>query len=179
MNTTLKNELGLRRLFGEAVVYNGLLSALIFGTMRWNPEIWVHDYPPDIKEKYGPVSARTKRQAMIVAVPFFVLMLGGIIGSNLRLKRRNGGQLSVTAAFANAFGLIFSGWFFDLTILDWLIFVTITPDIAVLPGTEGMAGYDDYLFHLRAHLRALPMLAAMSLVIALLTASRPWRRQGR
>lgn len=175
MNNNLVNELSWRRFLGETAVYNGLLSALLFGTMRWNPAIWAHDYPPDIKEKFGPVDARTKRQAAIVAIPFFLIMFGSIIGSNLRLKRQNDGHLSLQAAFANAFGLIFSGWLFDLTIMDWLIFVKITPDIVVLPGTEGMAGYDDYLFHLRAHLRALPMLAVLALVFALLTASRPWR----
>jgi hypothetical protein len=74
------------------------------------------------------------------------------------------------AAFLNAFALIFSGWFFDLTILDWLLFVKVTPSFVVLPGTEGMAGYDDYGFHLREHMRALPFLAVGALVIALLTA---------
>jgi hypothetical protein len=175
MNNNLVNELSWRRFLAETAVYNGLLSTLILGMMRWNPGIWAHDYPPDIREKFGPVDARTKRQTAIAAVPFFLIMFGSIIRSNLRLKRQNGGRLSLKAAFANAFGLIFSGWLFDLTILDWLIFVTITPDIVVLPGTEGLAGYDDYAFHLREHLRALPMLAGVSLVFALLTASRPWR----
>lgn len=171
----MMQELSLRRFLGETAVYNALLSGMILGTMRWNPGIWAHDYPPDIKEKFGPVDARTRRQASIVAVPFFLIMFGSIIASNMRLKRRNGGRLSLKAAYANAFGLIFSGWLFDLTILDWLVFVTITPEIVVLPGTEGMAGYDDYLFHLRAHLRALPMLAVLAMPLALLTASRPWR----
>ena len=37
-----------------------------------------------------------------------------------------------------------------------------------------MAGYDDYMFHLREHTRALPMLAIFSFIFALFTASRPW-----
>ena len=179
MNTTIKSELSLRQFSREAILYNTTLSALIFGTMRLNPEIWVHDYPPDIQEKYGPISEQAKRQGRIVAVPFLLVLFGGIVWSNLKLKRRNGGKLSLAAAYANAFGLIFSGWFFDLTILDWLIFVRMTPDFVVLPGTEGMAGYDDYIFHLREHMHALPMLAGLAGVIALLTASRPWRSQGR
>lgn len=175
MTINLKNELSLKQFTREAVTYNAAFTALILGTMRLNPEIWVHDYPPDIKEKYGPVSERTKRQAKIVAIPFFAVMLGGLIWSNLKLRRQNGGKLSLKGAFANAFGLIFSSWFFDLTLLDWLMFVRITPDFVVLPGTEGMAGYDDYIFHLREHTRALPMLALLAGFIALLTASRPWR----
>lgn len=171
----LTNELSLKQFARDALLFNGLLGVLLVGTLRWNPEIWVNDYPTDVKEAYGPMPPRVKKQATIVAIPFFLIMFGAIIWSNLQLKRQNGGELSLTAAFANAFALIFSGWFLDLTILDWLMFVRHTPDWVVLPGTEGMAGYDDYMFHLKEHTRALPMLAAFSLIFALVTASRPWR----
>jgi hypothetical protein len=137
------------------------------GSMFWNPAIWVHDYPPDIKEAYGPPDDKVKQQMRLFALPFFLIGFGGPIWSALRLKRRNGGRISFAATYAHVFGLVASIWLFDLTILDWLIFVTITPDIVVLPGTEGMAGYDDYAFHLREHMRALPMLAVGALPLAL------------
>lgn len=171
----LKNELSLKQLARDALLFNGLLGVLLVGTLRWNAEIWANDYPPDIKEKFGPMSPRTKKQATIVAVPFFLIMFGGIIWSNLKLKQKNEGQLSISAAFAHAFALIFSGWFLDLTLLDLLMFVRYTPDWVVLPGTEGMAGYNDYIFHLKQHTIALPMLAGLALVLALFTASRPWQ----
>jgi hypothetical protein len=169
-----QKKLSSKQLAQDALLFNGLLGVFLVGTLRWNAEIWLNDYPPDVKEAFGPMSPRTKKQAAIVAVPFFFIMIGGIIWSNLKLKQKNEGQLSITAAFANAFALIFSGWFLDLTILDWLMFVRHTPDWVVLPGTEGMAGYDDYLFHLKEHTKALPMLALFSLLFALFTASRPW-----
>jgi hypothetical protein len=172
---SLQNELSLKQFSQDALLFNGLLGVLLVGSLRWNAEIWVNDYPPDIKEKVGPMSRRTKKQATLIAIPFFFIMIGGIVWSNLKLKQKNNGQLSLTAAFTNAFALIFSGWFFDLTILDWLMFVRHTPDWVVIPGTEGMAGYEDYLFHLKEHARALPMLAAFSLVFALFTASWPWQ----
>lgn len=164
------NQLSLKRLFKDILLYDATMTAVILGSMFYNAEIWVNDYPPDIKEKFGPISDKTKKQATIVAIPFLIIMIGGIIWSNLRLRKANGGQLGRQAAFLNAFALIFSGWFFDLTILDWLMFVKVTPSFVVLPGTEGMAGYDDYGFHLREHMRALPFLAVAALVIALLTA---------
>lgn len=171
----LTNELSLKQFARDALLFNGLLGVLLVGSLRWNADIWVNDYPPDIKEAYGPMSPRTKKQATLVAIPFFLIMIGGIIWSNLQLKRKNGGQLSISAAFANAFALTFTGWFLDLTILDWLMFVRNTPDWVVLSGTEGMAGYDDHMFHLREHTKALPMLAVFSLIFALFTASRPWQ----
>lgn len=170
----LQNELSLKQFARDALLFNGLLGVLLVGTLRWKAEIWANDYPPDVKEKFGPMSPHTKKQATLVAIPFFIIMIGGIVWSNLKLKQRNEGKLSLTAAFANAFALIFSGWFLDLTILDWLMFVRNTPDWVVLPGTEGMAGYDDYMFHLKEHTKALPMLAIFALIFALFTASRPW-----
>ncbi len=175
MNTAVRTQLPPKQLLVDMGWYNASLATMILGGLFVNPEIWVNDYPPDIKEKYGPMSARVKRQATLIAIPFFIVMLGGLVWSNLKQKRQNGGVLSFKAAFVNAYALIISGWLFDLTILDWLVFVRWTPSIVVLPGTEGMAGYDDYGFHLRAHLKALPMLTIFALVIAALTASRPWR----
>ncbi len=169
----LQNELSLKQFARDALLFNGLLGILLVGTLRWNAEIWVNDYPPDVKETFGPMSLRAKKQATIIAMPFFLIMFGGIIWSNLKLKQKNAGQLSLRAAFANAFLLIFSGWFLDLTILDWLMFVRHTPDWVVLAGTEGMAGYDDYLFHLKEHTRALPMLVGFAFIFALFIASWP------
>ena len=177
MNTAVPQELSLQQTASDALIFNTLLGSLIVGTMKINPAIWANDYPPDIKEKFGAVDTKTKRQSIIVAIPFFLLTGGGLIWSNIKLKRHNQGRLSFQAAFLNAYALILSGWFFDLTILDWFMFVRHTPDFVVLPGTEGMAGYDDYGFHLREHLRALPMLAGFALIVAMLTASRPWRNK--
>ena len=168
----MKDQRSLKHLVKDILWYDAALAAIILGPMYYNAEMWLNDYPPDIKEKFGPMSPQAKKQGLIVAVPFFFVMVGGIIGSNLRLRKANGGHLGIKAAFLNAFALIFSGWFFDLTILDWLMFVKYTPNFVVLPGTEGMAGYDDYGFHLREHMRALPFLAIGALIIALLTAKQ-------
>ena len=177
MKKTALQELSFKQLAWDMVWCNSASTALILGSMIYNAEIWVNDYPPDIKEKFGPMSAKTKRDAALVAIPFFTIMIGGLLWSNGRLKRRNGGYLSPQAAFLNAFALILSGWAFDLTVLDWWMFVKKTPDFVVLAGTEGMAGYDDYLFHLKEHTRALPLLVGFALIIAWVTSSSRIGRQ--
>ncbi len=172
MPSQTNSELSFKHLLKDVFWYDATLTTIILGTLFYNAEIWLNDYPPDIKEKFGPISTKAKRQGTIIAIPFFIIMIGGIIWSNLRLKKAYGGRLGRKTAFMNAFALIFSGWFLDLTILDWLLFVKITPSFVVLPGTEGMAGYNDYGFHLREHMRALPFLALGALVIAFLTAKK-------
>jgi hypothetical protein len=48
------------------------------------------------------------------------------------------------------------------------MYCTITPRFVVIPGTEGMAGYKDYVFHLRGFLIGSVISAAGGLVIAAL-----------
>lgn len=153
-------------LLKDSSVINLGLSALIFGSMVANPAIWANDYPPDIREAYGPRDRRSTIQAAILAVPFFGILIGGTILSTRRLRRRQGGRLGFGQAFYHVYGLWLAFWLFDLTVLDWLFFVTIRPSWVVLPGTEGMAGYGDYRFHLTAALPALPLMALPAAVVA-------------
>jgi hypothetical protein len=162
----------LPRLLKDGTFLNVSLATVIGLSLRLNPEIWVHDYPPDIKERFGPKSEKAKRQTWLAAIPFFFLLIGVVVRSNLALKRDNGGHLPLKMAFLNSYGLFAYFWLFDLVILDWLLFVTLKPSFVVLPGTEGMAGYDDYGFHLKAALPALPAMALPALIIALFTSSR-------
>ncbi|WP_420631303.1 nitroreductase [Candidatus Leptofilum sp.] len=166
------DNLQLNRLLKDGTAINLGLTAVIFGTLYINPEIWVHDAPPDIREKFGPKSERAKRQTLWAAIPFFLILFGGVIRSNQLLKRQNEGKLDFKVAFLNAYGLFLYFWLFDLIILDWLIFVTLKPKFIIWPGTEGMAGYDDYGFHLKTALPALPMAILPSLIIAALTANK-------
>ncbi len=54
----------------------------------------------------------------------------------------------------------------DLLLIDWLLICTITPKFAVIPGTEGMAGYKDYVFHLRGFLIGILISVVTGLLIA-------------
>lgn len=160
------------RLLKDGSTINNRLAALIFASLYVNPEMWVDDYPPDIREKFGSKSSKTKWQTVFIAIPFFLILIGGIVRSNILLKQQNDGVLSFKTAFLNAYGLFLYFWLFDLLIIDWFIFVTLQPNFIILPGTEGMAGYDDYGFHLKISLPALPLAVLPSLLIAALTASR-------
>jgi len=53
----------------------------------------------------------------------------------------------------------------DWLILDWLIVCTITPFV-VIPGTEGMAGYNNYAMHFRGFLIGMVISVVMGVLIA-------------
>lgn len=147
-------------LFSAVMVISFILAALV------NPEIWLKDYPPDIREKFGPMSARAMRQRTLMGMPVFALMIGIIVFSIAQLAQIKGSDPSFVDIFINVFVVLFVFNLVDLLVLDWLIFVTIRPRIIVLPGTEGAAGYSDYGFHLRASLKGLVGSFVASLLIA-------------
>lgn len=166
----MKEELSWRRLLVDGSVMNGLLTALIFGSLYYDPEIWLHDYPEEIQERYGPRSRKAERLAKILAIPFLLILVVGVVRSNLKLREERGGQLSFKAAFLNAYGLLLYFWLHDLLLIDWTIMLLFKPSFAVLPGTEGMEAYDDAWFHLREALPALPLMAVPALIVAAFTA---------
>jgi len=128
-------------------------------------DMWVGDYPPDIKEKFGPMSARAARIRPFVAALFFVVVLAiPLIGLSSVHSSVDNIQFLPALVFSVIVLLVFN--VFDLLVLDWLFFCTIQPRQMVLPGTEGMPGYRDYRFHFNGFLKGLAFCSVGGLVVA-------------
>jgi hypothetical protein len=158
-------------LFLQSLSY-GLMYSLILAVSflllaRVNPEAWLNDYPPDIKAKYGAMSAKANRVRLVFGIPIMIFMLGFPFFVIIQLTQIN------PLTFWQVFGILLTLFtffnLFDLLIIDWLVFNTIQPRFMVLPGTEGMAGYKDYGFHFRASLKGQIGLTLFSLIGAGIT----------
>ena len=156
-------------LLQHALFYGVILSVLMgvafVGIAYLNPEIWLPDYPPDIRERFGPMSQRAKRQRWLVGIPVFLLLVAVIVVSVVGFVQIGGGSVFFTV-FVGIVVMLVVFNAVDLLILDWLIFNTLTPRIIVLPGTEGAQGYSDYGFHLREFLKGVLSSTVWSLLIA-------------
>lgn len=144
--------------FNSALIYGLWLSLALTTLMTISgaiaADMWVGDYPPDIREKYGPMSARAARLRPFVAAAFFAAVLAILILGLFALRAKIDSVPFLTAiAFAAVVLLVFN--IFDLLVLDWLLFCTIQPRPMVLPGTEGMPDYRDYRFHFIGFLKGL------------------------
>jgi hypothetical protein len=159
----------MRPIVTHALEFGLVLSAVLFGlllvVLRANPEIMLNDYPPDIRARWGPMSERTKRQRVLVAVAFLAVILGVVAWSFEsfpvgRCARRDlcGG---ICALRHHVRDLQSS----RLVVLD-LGLVHWQPRFAVLPGTEGMAGYGNHWFHFRGFLIGIPIVLAGSALCA-------------
>jgi hypothetical protein len=144
-------------LITHSLLYGGYLSLamtiLILGSLLYNPEIWLHDFPADIQEKYGPASEKSVRQRRIFTIPFMAVFLGIIAASVYFLPSASGGSPTFLELFANIFIVFMIFNLVDLLLIDWLIGIVLRPKFWVLPGTEGLKGYSDYGFHLRGFIK--------------------------
>jgi hypothetical protein len=161
MNTLLILQNGL--LYG--LLLSILLGLTILISFSINPEIWVGDYPPDIKARFTPVRSDTKRHKRLASLAFLIFLVGVIALSILQLDRLLG-SLTFWVVFLSAFITLLVFNTFDLLVLDWLIFNTLQPKMIILPGTQGMAGYKDYAFHFRGFLIGLVFCLVGALVSA-------------
>lgn len=146
-------------LLTNALLFGLLLSLVLLVIMAISlaiaPDMWVHDYPPDIRAKYGPRSAKASRARPFIAIPFFLAILVVPLLGLQRLAVLYATPLSFWQALGTAFLILFTFNLFDLLVLDWLVFVTLQPKAIVLPGTEGMPGYKDYRFHFEGFLKGI------------------------
>ena len=154
----------------NALVFGVILSAILFPVIlvivRINPEIMLRDYPPDVQAKYGPMSDRTKRQRIPIALGVLTLLLAVILASLAPVRTATDAGSPFPTAFAHFFAMFSVFNLLDWLVLDWLIVVTLHPRFLILPGTEGMAGYRDYAFHFRGFLVGIPITLVASLLLA-------------
>ncbi len=156
-------------LFQSGLIYGLALSLTLTAIMIISgvlaADIWVGDYPPDIRQKYGAMSPRAARLRPAIAVLFFTAILAipflGLF--NLRAEH---GDIPFLAALVFSVTTLLVFNIFDLIVLDWLLFCTIQPRPMILPGTEGMAGYRDYRFHFVGFLKGLGFCTVGGLLIA-------------
>ena len=121
-----------------------ILTILVIASMLINKEMWLDDYPPDVRARWGPISPKARRQHTLMAVLSFGVLIGALVYDLIRLALALGAPPTLLEVFTSV--VIMFGLFnlFDAIIIDWLILLVLWPGLAVLPGTEGMmASYRD------------------------------------
>ena len=140
-------------------------ATLILG--KTNIEMLLNDYPPDVRARFGPMSAETRRQANFASLPLLIVLSAVVILALVQLHQLLG-ELTWVSTFIVA-ATIFQIWnLVDLVILDWFILMTLRPRFMILPGTEGMAGYRDYGFHFHKFLNGIVFTLILSGVVTVI-----------
>ena len=136
------------------LVLSGVLTTILVICGSIALDAFVDNYPPAIRQKYGPMSAGAARLRPFFA-GFVFLAITSVLGVGLQSVRATIGPLNFSSAFVFTAVALFVFNLFDLIILDWLLFCGVQPRTMVLPGTEGMAAYRDYRFHFVGFVKGL------------------------
>ena len=146
----------------KILIDGGILSAAflvivsIIGLAK--PRLFLNkeDVPADILAAVPPKTEAEKKQAILAVIPLMLILTAGTLYSTYTFYLQS--QAGFLTLFLHALIILVMISGSDLIIMDWLILNTWTPKILIFPGTEGFAGYKDYGFHGRAHLKAAPLL---------------------
>ncbi len=156
----------LRAVLIDGAILSLLASLYVMAVLWFNPRLFLQDYPAPIQAAVPPKTEREKRLSLILGLPFLVLLLVAVLFSTLAFVRGSEGGVPFWAAFLHAFGVVFAFNVVDWLVLDWVVFCTLTPQFLVIPGSEGMAAYKDYLYHFRAFLVGTVLSLGGGLLVA-------------
>lgn len=139
----------------ELLVLFALFTLMVVPKVLKNPLSMVHDYPPDIYNKameLGLVKASQNRRSKkflvkrLIAVAIIGVIFGGVV------HYVNGADSFLAGAGYTYLLWVAANWY-DALVIDCLWFCHSKK--VVIPGTEGMAGYKDYLFHIQAAFKGM------------------------
>lgn len=132
-----------------------IFTLMVIPAVLKNPLSMVHDYPTDIYQKaieLGLVkeSQNRKSKKFLVKRVIALVVIGIIFG--FVVFRFNGAD-----NFLKGAGITYLLWtaanWYDCLVIDWLWFCHSKR--VIIPGTEGMRGYKDYLFHVKGSLKGM------------------------
>ena len=149
-------------IFFESFVYCGLSTIALTIIGAKNPRIMLHKYPKEIQAAVPPRTDIEKKQARIYAVPFLLVTIFYPLYSGWHICSSQ--HLSFGEMFMHVWTLMLAFNIYDLIILDWLMFCTITPRFIVIAGTAGNKGYKNYMFHFVGFLKGI----VITLVVAVI-----------
>jgi hypothetical protein len=162
----------MTELVRHALLWGLLLSAWLTVTFvaigLINAEMWLDDYPPDIRRKFGPMSRKANRLRWLLGLPVLLAGLALAAFATFRFVDQAPVPITFTSMFLHTLILLSVFNLIDLLLLDWLFFVRIQPRFVILPGTEGLAGYRDYAFHWYGFLKGTAGIVVFSIVAGVL-----------
>jgi hypothetical protein len=113
------------------------------------------------------MSAKARRLRLWVALTVFALIFGVIGLQVAQLVQASGGQFHYGTVALSLWTSLIVFNLVDLVFIDWFLLMILKPSFAILPGTEGLAGYNDYGFHFRGFLKGTVGITLVVPVLAL------------
>lgn len=142
-------------------LYNLIASILIFGSLAYNPRMWLHRMPPEVVAKVPGKTAKERRMMAYVALPFLGWIL---VYPIIYVAQHQAGFMANFLVFC-AFFTGFAIW--DTLVLDLIIFCTLTPGFVIISGTV-REDYSNMKYHLVSGAKGILLSLVFSAVLAVI-----------
>lgn len=148
-------------LFGHLFIYNLTASILIYGSLAYNPRLWLHRIPSEVRSKVPEKTPAERKRFIGVALAFLLLLFVYPIMYVIKEGTNLWTNLWILMAFFAGFAM----W--DTLVLDLLIFCKITPRFIIIDGTR-REDYSNMKYHLISGTKGMVMSVVFSGLVALI-----------
>ena len=157
----------------ELLILCLIFTLLVVPAVLKNPLSMLHDYPSDIYKKaieLGLVreSQNRKSKKFLIKRLVAIVVMGALFG--LVVNRFNGADSFIKGAGYTYLLWTAANWY-DCIVIDWIWFCHSKR--VVIPGTEGMKGYQDYWFHAKSSLKGMllgiPAAFVAGMIVAIIS----------
>jgi len=146
----------------DGIALSIVFAVFVVGTLLWKPRMWLQDFPADLQAMIPPKTDAEKRLTILFAIPFFILLFGGLGLSASRFGMDSGFGAMVLH--------VYLVWqvvnLFDLVIIDWCGIMLVDPMNPPFDGTAGAQGYRDFMFHFVGFIKGSVMGLVFALIVA-------------
>ena len=139
----------------ESLISCSLFTMIVGSMTYFNPLGMIHDYPPAIQQRVKELGLITDdknsySKAFVVRKILAIITFGVILA--LIVCKFNGADSFITGfTYSYLLYCIVDWW--DALVMDCLWFCHSKK--VIIPGTEGMKEYKDYLFHIQGSLKGM------------------------
>ena len=160
--------IAFERLVIESILAILAFTVLVVGSLAYNARLWMHDYPPVIRDLQAPLTPGEKRLQNILAAVLLVLIVGGLFLSGQALESVSGGSLPFVTVFIHLYIIFNVVNLWDAVVLDWFMILVLKPAFVFLPGSElHMDAYTNWSMHITNFFKGVVIGAVISAVLAL------------
>lgn len=154
----------------ELLILFSLFTLMVVPAVLKNPLSMVHDYPTDIYKRAQELrlvkESHNRRSKKFLIKRIIALAVIGILFGMI-VYYFNGASGFLKGAGYTYLLWIAANWY-DCIVIDWIWFCHSKR--VVIPGTEGMKGYKDYMFHVKGALKGMLLGIPTAIVAGIIVA---------
>jgi hypothetical protein len=148
-------------IFIHLLIYNLAISVFLYGSLAYNPRMWLHRMPPEVTAKVPEKTPQERKVFIFFALPFLLWLFGYPI---IYVLQQDSNPFTTFLMFL----VFFAGFaLWDTLVLDLLIFCKMTPRFIIIEGTS-REDYSNMKYHLVSGAKGLVMSLVFSGIAALL-----------